>query len=156
MLRTPLLLLAISLALAGLGCGSERALEGSECDLRSCDYNRIECDFYPQMGSTPRAIVVHYLIVEDAGRQWTARLSMEFPGTDKIEGQVIVPPDLFDRVIIAEGAGGWPAMVDGKCEIKEGGDEVGKPLKGKCGFKFDNGRFLTARFDCTLEDALPP
>lgn len=140
----------------GWGCSSECTLEGSECDLRSCDYNHLECDSYPQMGTTPRAIVVHYLTVEDAGRQWTARMSLEFPGTDKIEGQVIVPPDLQERVIISEGAGGWPTVVDGKCEIKEGGDEVGKPLKGKCGFKFDNGRFLTACFECTLEEALPP
>ena len=156
-MRKRLSLVCLAAVLAACS-GDDKCLYGSQCDLQDCTYTTLECDYYSPPENPTRAIVVNYLRMLDAGREWAGKLSLEFPGEDPISGQKIEGQDLLDRVMISGVGSGslWPEVESGTCEITKGGDELDKPLEGKCGFKFVNGRFLTACFDCTLVSALPP
>jgi hypothetical protein len=153
------------LACAGIvlvACGEEPGLSGSECDIISCDYQKIVCQRYD---TNPPGIIVHYKrILEEGGERWTAKIFIDLQGIESVEGQRFEDDELTseeneftNRVSLSRPGEDeqWPEF-DGKfCEINKGGDVTDKEMSGKCAFSFINGYFLTARFSCTLEAAIP-
>jgi len=163
MLRLAPVVILICASLLLLSCGEEGGLTGSECEIISCNYDKIVCQRYasPQ----PPAIIVHYKRVLEEGERWTAQIVIDLQGLESAEGQRFdydpeSPDDneFTNRVALNRPGEDeqWPAFSGKFCEIKKGGDTPGEDLSGKCSFAFDNGYFLTAEFDCELEAATPP
>ena len=156
MLRfTPACILVYA-SLGTLACGEESALSGSQCEIMSCSYDKIVCQRYatPQ----PPAIIVHYKRVLEEGELWTAKITIDLQGIESAEGQRFDDTEFTNRVLLSRPGPmeeQWPEFNGRFCEINKGGDVPDEDMSGKCAFAFENGYFLTAKFDCTLEAAQP-
>jgi hypothetical protein len=144
--------------LAGLGlaaCGGDEGISGSQCGLISCGYDRIECEKY--FTAEGDAIRINYLRNLEEGTEYTAVIIISIPdGTEQVEG-LHIEEAFVDLVTLYRPPPGeqWPDYETGQCDIKKGGDELGKALEGKCAFLFVNGYNAAFRFKCTMENALP-
>lgn len=156
----PLLILACA-GIVLVGCGEEPALSGSECDIISCDYDKIVCQRYD---TSPPGIIVHYKrVLEEGGERWTAKIFVDLDGIGTVEGQrfeddlTTEENEFTNRVSLSRPGEEeqWPEFDGNYCEINKGGDVPGKDMSGKCAFAFINGYFLTAKFSCKLEAATP-
>jgi hypothetical protein len=154
------------LACAGIvlvACGEDPALSGSECDIISCDYDKIVCQRYD---TNPPGIIIHYKrVLEEGGERWTAKIFIDLDGIETVEGYLfeddentLQENEFTNRVTLTRPGEDeqWPDF-DGKdCKISKGGDVTDQKMEGECNFAFINGYFLTAKFSCTLEAAIPP
>lgn len=148
------LILVSALGLALPACGEgHKGLEGSKCDIISCGYDRIDCQFY----RTPDdAAVIHYKRVLEEGERWTAKIIVELDGIDLDTlkgGRLFEGEEFLNRVYLQRPneLEQWGDFDGNRCELKLGAPEDGANLSGKCSFSFLDGMFLTARFDCSVE-----
>jgi hypothetical protein len=145
-------LILCGVALTPANCGEDqKGLYGSQCEIISCAFDRIECQLYPDPN---HAIVIHYLRMLEEGQEWTAKIVIDMDGIDKAEGTRLEEDEFRNRVQLSRPGSleQWPDFEGNFCEIKKGGDQTGKDMSGKCAFAFDNGYFVTAEFSCTLEE----
>lgn len=150
----PFLILCV-VALVPANCGEdEKGLYGSQCEIIGCDYDRIECQLYPDPN---HAVVVHYLKMLEEGQEWTAKIVIDLDGVTTAEGTRFEDDEFLNRVQLSRPGSmeQWPDFEGNFCEIKEGGDRDGQNMSGKCAFAFVNGYFVTAEFKCTLEEVTP-
>ena len=128
---------------------------GSECDLISCDFDKIICQLYQD--PLPHAIVVHYKRVVTGGERWAAKIMIDLEGIDTVEGIRIEGADFLDRIGLSIPGEDeqWPDSEGHYCEITQGGDVPETDMTGICSFAFVDGRLLEADFSCLLEDVLP-
>jgi hypothetical protein len=148
-------LILCALALVPANCGEDqKGLYGSQCEIISCAFDRIECQLYPDPN---HAVVIHYLRMLEEGQEWTAKIVIDLDGIDKVEGMRLEEQEFLNRVQLARPGSleQWPDFAGNFCEIKSGGDQAGKNMSGKCAFAFTNGYFATAEFACTLEAVQP-
>ena len=147
-------LLLASLAVSS--CGEDTSpLDGSQCKLMSCAFTSIQCQgFFDKDQGTPKDLKVIYMNKDDSGTTYTAIISMNVRDLDKVEGTCLTDQEMLDRVTLYRPPPGepWPDFTGNKCCISKGGDTPDKRFEGKCGFLFDNGRTLTARWSCNLEN----
>ncbi len=144
-------LILCGVALVSANCGEdEKGLYGSQCEIISCSFDRIECQLYPDPN---HAVVIHYLRMLEEGQEWTAKIIILLDGIDPVEGTRLEEDEFINRVELARPGSleQWPDFEGNFCEIKNGGDQAGKDMSGKCAFAFDNGYFVTAEFSCTLD-----
>ncbi len=145
--------LAISaIALAGIGCGEDCGLSGSQCDLIDCSYDALTCHKY----ATPNdAIKIFYKRTLEEGFEYAAIIVIDLVGVEQVEGLLIEGTEFTDRVSLYRPGTDdqWPGFDDGKLNIKQGGDAVDRSVEGKASFRFTNGYFASACFKCTLEAA---
>ena len=139
--------------LAGLllACGGEKELDGSQCDLIDCSFDTLQCRMYEPPNE---ALMIYYTrTLDDGGQEYTAIVSIDLDGVEQVSGWEFEGTEFNERVrIYRPGSNEWPEFDGNGCELKSG-DAIGDTLEGKCSFKVDNGRFLTANFNCTLEAA---
>jgi len=158
--RPPLTLLAGLLLLGAAACGDEQGtLYGSQCDLISCEVDRTDCLGYFGGAATPSNIQVTYWRGSDKnGWEYTAKLVFidldQLDPPPELPGHRFEEQELLDHVQFTRPPPGenWPAFEGTYCEIQKGGNAPNSSFGGKCGFIFDNGRTLTAKWSCTMEE----
>ncbi|MBW2701049.1 MAG: hypothetical protein JRF33_09545 [Deltaproteobacteria bacterium] len=132
-----------------LGCGGDKkGLDGSQCELVDCSFDTLECRMYDPPNE---ALMLYYKRILDEGvSEFSAIISIDLDGVEKVSGWEFEAEEFVERVRIYRPASNeWPEFDGNGCEIKSG-DAIGDTLDGHCSFKFINGRFLTANFNCTL------
>ena len=138
------LLIAAALACFGPGCGGDGCkISGSQCELMDCGYDTLTCHKYAAPND---ALKIFYERNFDEGTEWTAIMVIDLIGLDQVDGLVLEGEDCTDRVTIYNILDQWPDYDDCTLEIKKGGPEVGKQLRGKASFRFNNGYFSTNCF----------
>lgn len=155
MARVVPFLIVCVVALVPANCGEdEKGLYGSQCEIISCAFDRMECQLYPDPN---HAVVIHYLRMLEEGQEWTAKIVIDLDGVTKVEGTRFEGEEMRLRVQLTRPGSleEWPDFEGNFCEIKKGGDQAGKDMSGKCAFAFTNGYFATAEFACTLEEVQP-
>ena len=137
-----------------LGCftcgGGDAGLSGSQCSLVDCKYDELICDLY---ASPNDFLKIYYKRNIEGGSEYTAILTIDLTGIDQVAGLELQNQEFVERVdIFSVGMfDKWPGHHDGSLEIRSE-VQVGQKLDGKASFSFDNGRFLTAQFSCTLTE----
>ena len=153
---TLLITLALGLATGPVlsACGEgNKGLVGSKCDIISCAYDRIDCQFYRTPDDNA---VIHYKRVLEEGERWTAKIIVGLDGADLDalkDGLTFEEQEFLDRVMLQRPGEleQWGDFHGNRCNLKLSAPEDGADLSGKCSFAFDDGMFLTARFGCSVE-----
>ena len=139
--------------LAGLllACGEDKGITGSQCELVDCSYDTLQCQLYAPPNE---AFKIQYeRTLDDGGKEYTAIITIDLDGVEQVSGWSIEGEEFNDRVNIYRiNDNAWDEFDGNGCEFNSG-DEAGDTLDGKCSFAFENGRFATAYFNCTLEAA---
>ncbi|NOZ86996.1 MAG: hypothetical protein GXP49_12180 [Deltaproteobacteria bacterium] len=156
-IKRGILVMAVTASAMLIGaCGDETSpLDGSECTLMSCNFTTIKCQgFFDKDQGTPKDLKVIYLNTDDTGTTYTAVITIDVRNISPVTGATFKGQDMLDRVTLYRPPPGepWPVFTGNSCHISNGGDKLGGKYQGKCGFFFDNGRTLTARWSCKLEE----
>ncbi len=133
-----------------LGCGGdEKGLDGSQCELVDCSFDTLICQLYAPPNEALR--IDYKRTLEDGGWEYAAVIIIDLDGVEQISGWEFEGQEFNNRVMIYRIVDkAWGDFDGNGCEFKSG-NKAGDTLEGKCSFAFDNGRFATANFKCTLE-----
>lgn len=137
-----------------LACGGDdKGISGSQCDLVDCSYDKLQCQIYAAPNNFLK--IIYSRTLENGGSEYTAIITVDLDGVEQISGWEFEGEEFNERVNIYRVTdNAWGDFDGNGCEFKSG-NAAGDTLDGKCSFRFDNGRFATAKFNCTLESAEP-
>lgn len=141
-----------ALTATGPACSDDCGLSGSQCELIECNFDKLTCQLYAPPNDAYKLIFKQTL---DEGSIFAAIIVIDLIGIETTSGLTIEGPEFAERVDLYRIDEDWPAYQDGKLTISEGGRQPGEALDGKASFRFDNGYFVSACFQCTLEAAEP-
>jgi hypothetical protein len=155
MKRLSWFLAAATLAVSGPHCsGDDCGLSGSQCDLIDCGFDELTCQLYAPPND---AYKIFFKRTLDEGFEYAAILVIDLVGIEQPSGLLYEGTDCTDRMLLYRPGTEeqWPDYDDCKLEIHSGGRAAGQSLDAKVSFRFNNGYFASACFNCTLEAADP-